>query len=212
MPDPDDAPQSEEFSFGAPAGGESRSDDNGENHTASPTVLVADSVVLGAVDLARTALQEITSAESIGELIGHVVDGERVVSLHFDCMLSGYPGWHWTVTLARTDENAEPTVLETELMPGDYALTAPDWVPWSDRLADGETDDAADDDDDDEDDEDEDDDDESGVDDSDEESDDDEAFDDDPDDAFSDRSDDHLDGMDFDEASAAPYLHPEQAE
>ena len=25
-------------------------------------------------------------------------------------------------------------MLETELMPGDGALLAPDWVPWADRL------------------------------------------------------------------------------
>jgi hypothetical protein len=27
-----------------------------------------------------------------------------------------------------------PSVLEVELMPGDGALLAPDWVPWSERL------------------------------------------------------------------------------
>ncbi|TDW29471.1 DUF3027 domain-containing protein [Cryobacterium psychrophilum] len=111
-----------------------------EPETPTTRAIVADEVLLAAVDLARTALQEITPAESIGEMLGHEVEGERVVSLLFDCTLSGYPGWHWTVSLARTNENAEPTVLETELMPGEFALTAPDWVPWSDRLMDGEGD------------------------------------------------------------------------
>src|SRR5680860_714895 len=104
------------------------------------TAPVADEVLLAAVDLARTALEEITSADSIGSLLGHMVEGERVVSLFFDCTLPGYPGWRWTVSLARSDENAVPTVLETELTPGEYALTAPDWVPWSDRLIDDEGD------------------------------------------------------------------------
>src|SRR4029453_9433973 len=49
--------------------------------------------------------------------------------------LAGYPGWFWTVSLARLDD-AEPTVLEVELLPGDGALLAPDWVPWAERLAD----------------------------------------------------------------------------
>jgi len=157
-----------------------------ESDSTTPPAIVADEVLLGAVELARTALQEITPAESIGELLGHEVEGERVVSLHFDCTLSGYPGWHWTVSLARTDENAAATVLETELMPGEYALTAPDWVPWSDRLIDGEGD---------------------SDDDTADESDDDESDDDDADDEESDEGehdeadhldDDHLDGVDFD--------------
>jgi hypothetical protein len=38
--------------------------------------------------------------------------------------------------MSRIDDSSEPFVLETELMPGDGALLAPDWVPWSDRLAD----------------------------------------------------------------------------
>jgi hypothetical protein len=48
--------------------------------------------------------------------------------------MSGYPGWHWTVSVAKV-EGSEPTALEVELMPGNGALLAPDWVPWSDRLA-----------------------------------------------------------------------------
>ena len=100
---------------------------------------IADERLLGAVDQARTALLEITPAESIGDPLGHIVEGEHVLSLLFDCNLTGYPGWRWTVTLARVDEGSEPSVLEAELTPGDDALIAPEWVPWSDRLADYRT-------------------------------------------------------------------------
>lgn len=176
---------------------------------------VADEVLLAALDLARTALEEITSADSIGSPIGHMVEGERVVSLFFDCTLPGYPGWRWTVSLARTDENAVPTVLETELTPGEYALTAPDWVPWSDRLIDGEGD-MDDDESDDEADPEADDTDEDGPDGDGRDGDrrdGDGSDDDEPDDGFDvDRADDHLDGIDFDEALAAPHLHPEKPE
>ncbi len=58
-----------------------------------------------------------------------------MVSLRFENLLAGYPGWFWTVSLARLDDD-EPTVLEVELLPGDGALLAPDWVPWAERLAD----------------------------------------------------------------------------
>jgi hypothetical protein len=30
----------------------------------------------------------------------------------------------------------QPTVMEAELMPGEGALLAPDWVPWAERLED----------------------------------------------------------------------------
>ncbi|HEU4465930.1 MAG TPA: DUF3027 domain-containing protein, partial [Agromyces sp.] len=80
----------------------------------------ADEVLLGSVALAQRALLEVTAPETVGSVIGHVVDDEHVLSLHFASDLSGYPGWHWSVTLARV-EGGEPTVLETELMPGERA-------------------------------------------------------------------------------------------
>jgi len=95
-----------------------------------------DETLLAAVDLARAALLEITPAETIGEPLGHIVEGEHILSLLFECTMTGYPGWHWTVSLSRIDGNSAPSVLETELMPGDNAVLAPDWVPWSERLAD----------------------------------------------------------------------------
>jgi hypothetical protein len=97
--------------------------------------LTADEGLLAAHDLARTALLEITPESTIGPVVGHDVEGEHVVSLLFECTLLGYPGWNWTVSLARVDGDAEPVVLEAELLPGDHALLAPDWVPWSERLA-----------------------------------------------------------------------------
>jgi hypothetical protein len=96
----------------------------------------ADEVLASATDQARTALERITPADTIGEPLGYIVEGEHVLSLLFDCLLNGYPGWRWTVSLSRVDGDAEPQVLETELTPGDDALLAPEWVPWSDRLAD----------------------------------------------------------------------------
>ena len=92
-----------------------------------------DARLLEAHDLALAALREVTPAETIGEPAGYAVEEGGAVSLRFETTLSGYPGWHWTVTLAVV-EDAEPTVLEVELLPGDGALLAPEWVPWSVRL------------------------------------------------------------------------------
>ncbi|MEO7006823.1 MAG: DUF3027 domain-containing protein [Terrimesophilobacter sp.] len=86
------------------------------------------------VELARLALLEITSAESIGEPAGSIDEGDGVVSVYLTTNLAGYPGWRWTVTIAHLDGGVG-SVLETELTPGDDALLAPDWVPWVDRLA-----------------------------------------------------------------------------
>ncbi len=95
---------------------------------------MADEVLLASVDLARRALLDVTAPETVGSVVGHIAEGEHVLTLLFASDLSGYPGWHWSVTIARVDDG-EPTVLETELMPGESALLAPEWTPWSERLA-----------------------------------------------------------------------------
>jgi hypothetical protein len=109
----------------------------------------------GFEELARTSLLEVTDAWSVGPLVSETDEGDGVVSLRFESNLSGYLGWKWTVSVAKVGDD-EPTVLESQLMPGDGALLAPEWVPWSDRLdeynagraaaAEGETDDDTDDD------------------------------------------------------------------
>jgi len=94
----------------------------------------ADARLLGAHDLALAALHEITPASSVGPAAGYLPEEDGSVSLRFENRLPGYPGWYWTVTVARVDDE-DPTVLEVELMPGDGALLAPEWVPWAERLA-----------------------------------------------------------------------------
>ncbi|KTS81304.1 primase [Microbacterium testaceum] len=121
-----------------------------------------DDRLLHAHDLALSALHEITPADTVGPPADYLLEDDGVVSLRFHTRLLGYPGWYWTVSVAVVDD-AEPTVLEAELMPGEGALLAPEWVPWATRLADyqaaqaaaaesDESDDDVDDDDDDDDD------------------------------------------------------------
>ena len=83
--------------------------------------------------VAREALADFTAAGTFGDLLSDTAEADGVFTLNFAATMGGYPGWHWTVSLAEL-EGEPPTVLETELMPGDGALLAPDWVPWSDRL------------------------------------------------------------------------------
>jgi hypothetical protein len=86
--------------------------------------------------IARAALLEVTPEATIGEPTGSTEEA-GATTVTFQAAMAGYPGWHWTVSLG-TLEGEEPSVLEVELMPGDGALLAPDWVPWSERLADYE--------------------------------------------------------------------------
>lgn len=94
----------------------------------------ADARLVGAHDLALAALGEITPASTVGPAAGYLVEEDGSVSLRFENRLAGYPGWYWTVTVAQVDDE-DPTVLEIELLPGDGALLAPEWVPWAERLA-----------------------------------------------------------------------------
>src|SRR6478752_4511975 len=94
----------------------------------------ADARLIDAHDLALAALHEITPASTVGPAAGYLPEEDGSLSLRFENRMPGYPGWYWTVTVARVEEE-EPTVLEVELLPGDGALLAPEWVPWAERLA-----------------------------------------------------------------------------
>jgi len=48
--------------------------------------------------------------------------------------MKGYVGWTWSVSLFANEEDT--SVSEVNLMPGEDSLIAPNWVPWSERLAD----------------------------------------------------------------------------
>lgn len=87
------------------------------------------------IDVARAALVEITQEPDIGVFVSQTTDAEGVSTVLFASAMAGYPDWFWTVSVAQLS-GGEPTVLEAELMPGDGAILAPDWVPWADRLED----------------------------------------------------------------------------
>ncbi|WP_273652292.1 DUF3027 domain-containing protein [Cellulomonas fimi] len=102
-------------------------------------VATKDAVLGNAVDLAREVAVGIAEDPAdVGEHLGHVVEGERLVSHRFACLAKGYRGWEWTVTVARVPRGRTPTVCEAELLPGDDAILAATWVPWSDRLRPGD--------------------------------------------------------------------------
>ncbi|OJX67056.1 MAG: hypothetical protein BGO95_10000 [Micrococcales bacterium 73-13] len=87
-------------------------------------------------ELARSALAEVASPAHVGDWIEDRVreDAAGVVDVVYSSAQAGYRGWSWVVSIAEQDDEA-PSVLELGLIPGDDALLAPEWIPWSVRLA-----------------------------------------------------------------------------
>jgi hypothetical protein len=114
-----------------------------EERAGVPVVLAAevDPVLAAAVELARAAAVE-EAGEPVGEHLGvevePAVEGDLVVTHSFAAALPGYVGWRWAVTLARAPGQEAATVDEVVLLPGADALLAPEWVPWSARVAPGD--------------------------------------------------------------------------
>jgi hypothetical protein len=98
----------------------------------------ADAAVVAAVDQARAALVDDVGADDVGEHVGHLVEGERVVTHFFACTRAGYAGWRWAVTLVRATRQKTVTVDEIVLLPGEDAIVAPAWVPYRERIKPGD--------------------------------------------------------------------------
>jgi hypothetical protein len=92
--------------------------------------------VLEQKDFARNALIEATSKSKVGNFIEVIEEGEGLATYLFENNQKGYIGWRWSITVFQLDESSPVTVSELLLMPGPDSLVAPDWVPWSERLAD----------------------------------------------------------------------------
>src|SRR3954471_23478448 len=97
-----------------------------------------DSATVAAVDVARAALLEEVGAADVGEHLGHVVEGERLVTHLFACERSGYVGWQWSVTVTRASRQKDVTIDEIVLIPGEGAIVAPTWVPYRERIKPGD--------------------------------------------------------------------------
>ena len=93
------------------------------------------SPVLEQKDFAREALIAAASKSKVGNFSEVIEEGDGLASYLFENNQKGYVGWRWSVTIFQGD-SAEPTISEIVLMPGPDSLIAPDWVPWSERLAD----------------------------------------------------------------------------
>jgi hypothetical protein len=97
-----------------------------------------DPALAAALDLAREAALVESGGEFVGDHAGMAMEDERLATHMFACTSPAYVGWHWAVTVARAPRSKTITVSDVVLMPGDGALIAPPWVPWSERLLPGD--------------------------------------------------------------------------
>ena len=85
-------------------------------------------------DRARLAAVEAAPKNGVGDFLTQIEEDENVYTFLFAAKMKGYVGWTWSVSLFANDEDT--SVSEVNLMPGEDSLIAPNWVPWSERLAD----------------------------------------------------------------------------
>ncbi len=86
-------------------------------------------------EVARKAVVTSAGAVAIGDFIEAVVEEPGITCYNFQSKLKGYPDWRWSIVMF-TPEGEAATISEVLLLPTDGSLKAPDWVPWSERLAD----------------------------------------------------------------------------
>lgn len=93
-----------------------------------------------AIELARNAIiDELHGANEIGSFVSvEFADEDRVATYLFEAHLAGYKGWRWCVTVAKVDSDAPATICDVVVLPGPQALTAPEWIPYRDRIQPGD--------------------------------------------------------------------------
>jgi hypothetical protein len=85
---------------------------------------------------AEVAAKSAADKNELGSLVESVDEGEGITTFLFESKKLGYLGWRWSVTIYQADPVSEPSLCEVVMVPGDDSLIAPNWVPWSERLAD----------------------------------------------------------------------------
>jgi hypothetical protein len=91
-----------------------------------------------AVSLAREAAEEVAGPHEVGAHVGYALEDDAACTHLFDADTPGYRGWRWAVTVASAGVDYDVTVSEVVLLPGPDALTAPEWVPWQERVQAGD--------------------------------------------------------------------------
>jgi Protein of unknown function (DUF3027) len=122
---------------------------HGEESVTGPTeesavATVADwpeglaAVLTAAVDQARAAIVEFSGADAVGDYLGVSYEDTSAATHRFLAHLPGYSGWQWAAVVAAYPGAEQATISEVVLVPGPTSLLAPDWVPWDQRVRQGD--------------------------------------------------------------------------
>jgi hypothetical protein len=95
-------------------------------------------MLTGAIDQARAAVAEFSGLEAVGDYLGVSYEDPNAATHRFLAHLPGYQGWQWAVVVAAYPGAELATVSEVVLIPGPTALLAPEWVPWEERVRQGD--------------------------------------------------------------------------
>jgi hypothetical protein len=116
-------------------------DENSAEETAVPEPVsppVPTTLPDEVVELARgAAVEEAGSGGLVGDYLGAVQEDPVAVTASFAAADRGYRGWYWSVTVALVEPGYR-TISEVVLLPGEQALLAPSWVPWDQRIRQGD--------------------------------------------------------------------------
>jgi len=88
------------------------------------------------LELAKAAAADFAKPNALGDFVESVEEEPGVTTFMWQSTHAGYLGWRVAAILAHFGGDEPATVSEVLLVPGGDALVAPDWVPWSERLAD----------------------------------------------------------------------------
>lgn len=88
-------------------------------------------------ETAREALDDSVDEGAVGDYLGREDDAPGLVTERFACTLPGYVGWYWAVSLSVLPD-AEPTINDIVLLPGESAIVAPEWTPYRERIKPGD--------------------------------------------------------------------------
>lgn len=95
-------------------------------------------VLRGAVDRARAAVEEFSGPDAVGDYLGVSYEDPNAATHRFLAHLPGYSGWQWAVVVAAYPGADHATISEVVLVPGPTSLLAPEWVPWDQRVRQGD--------------------------------------------------------------------------
>jgi hypothetical protein len=104
--------------------------------SANPPAVPA--VLADAVEQARAAVAEFSGAETVGDYLGADYEDPVAATHRFVAHLTGYQGWQWAVVVAAHPGAGHATISEVVLVPGPTALLAPEWLPWEQRIRQGD--------------------------------------------------------------------------